>query len=85
MPDPKNTNNDVLAEQIKMLFEITKEIKQMLSDMTGKVVSVMEFQTVTKTIEDRVIKLESTNTWLARLVIGAIITALLALVIIYKQ
>lgn len=84
MPDPKNTNSEVLAEQIKMLFEITKEIKQMLSDMTGKVVSVTEFQTVTKTIEDRVTKLENTNTWLARLVIGAIITALLWLVLMMK-
>lgn len=32
-------NNDVLEEQIKMLFEITKDIKQMLTEMRGESVS----------------------------------------------
>ena len=32
-------NNDVLEEQIMMLFEITKDIKQMLTEMRGESVS----------------------------------------------
>ena len=32
-------SNAVLAEQIKMLFEISKEIKQMLTEMRGESVS----------------------------------------------
>lgn len=41
-------NNDVLEEQIKMLFEITKEIKQILTDMSGKSVSKDQLETAIK-------------------------------------
>lgn len=41
-------SNDALEEQIKMLFEITKEIKQMLTDMRWESVSKDQLESALK-------------------------------------
>lgn len=76
-------SNAVLAEQIKMLFEISKEIKEMLHEMKWKTVSKEEMEKALQIHEiqskARHDKLEADITILKRIIytlVAGVVTAL---------
>lgn len=87
-----------MNENEKMIMQISKDVAVMMSILNGdfktmkddiKYIQAEVKQQSEKTAEitalrDRILKLESTNTWFIRTVIGVVISSVMAIVMIIK-
>lgn len=75
--EPTKFDHDLLIRLDESVKRIEKTLNDLIEKISNGYVKTIEFQDH----EDRINKLESTGTWINRLVLGIIITAVIGLIL----